>query len=122
MKNEQKIIKADKARLYAAIRRRGLNVTAACREMGRGESYLSTSLGQYGGVNEQTAKSLEAFFGITRDEYEIKEPAETAPAPPAIVSIMPDPPEMPDILKMTKDEIHDLLYSAIVKEILDALE
>lgn len=122
MRIEQKIIKADKTRLYAAINKRGLNVAAACREMGRGESYLSTSLGQYGGVNEQTAKMLEVFFGITRDEYEIKEPAETAPAPAAIVSVMPDPPELPDILTMTKDEIHDLLYSAIVKAILDALE
>ena len=63
---------------------------------------------------------MEAFIGITRDEYEIKEP--TKPEPPAIVSVMPDPPELPDILKMTKDEIHDLLYSAIVKAILDALE
>lgn len=117
---EQKIIKADKARLYGAIYRRGLTVTAACREMGFSESYLSTSFGDYGGVSERTAKYLEAFIGITRDEYEIKEPAE--PAPAAIVSVMPDPPELPDILKMTKDEIHDLLYSAIVKAILDALE
>lgn len=117
---EQKIIKADKTRLYAAIRRRGLSVAAACKEMGHSESYLSTALGQYGGINERAAKVLEAFFGITRDEYEVKEPAE--PAPAAIVSVMPDPPELPDILKMTKDEIHDLLYSAIVKAILDALE
>lgn len=120
MKMGQKIVKANKTRLYAALYKRGLTVAAACKEMGRGESYLSTSLGQYGGVNEQTAKSLEAFFGITRDEYEIKEPTE--PEPPAIVSVMPGPPELPDILKMTKDEIHDLLYSAIVKAILDALE
>lgn len=120
MKNEQKIIKADKAKLYAAIRGRGLSVAAACRKMGFSDSYLSTSFGDYGGVNERTAKYLEAFIGITRDEYEIKEPAE--PAPAAIVSVMPDPPELPDILKMTKDEIHDLLYSAIVKAILDALE
>lgn len=122
MRMEQKIVKANKTRLYAALYKRGLTVSAACKEMGRGESYLSTSLGQYGGVNEQTAITIERFFGITRDEYEIKEPAETAPTPPAIMSIMPDPPELPDILKMTKDEIHDLLYSAIVKAILDALE
>ena len=121
MKNEQKIIKADKARLYAAIYRRGLTVTAASREMGFSESYLSTSFGDYGGVSERTAKYLEAFIGITRDEYEIKEPAEPAPAPAAIPESV-GPAELPDILKMTKDEIHDLLYSAIVKAILDALE
>lgn len=121
MKIEQKIIKADKARLYAAIRRRGLSVAAACKEMGHSESYFATALGQYGGINERAAKSLEAFFGITREEYEIKEPAETKPAPAAIPESVV-PAELPDILKMTKDEIHDLLYSAIVKAILDALE
>lgn len=122
MENEKKIIKADKTRLYAAIRERGLSVAAACRKMGFSDSYLSTSLSDCGGINERAAKCLEAFVGITREEYEIKEPAETEPAPPAIVSVMPDPPELPYILKMTKDEIHDLLYSAIIKAILDALE
>lgn len=121
MKIEQKIIKADKTRLYAAIRGRGLTVAAASRKMGFSDSYLSTMFGDYGGVSERAAKYLEAFIGITRDEYEIKEPAETKPAPPAIPESV-DPAELPDILKMTKDEIHDLLYSAIVKAILDALE
>ena len=121
MRTEEKIIKADKTILYAAINKRGLSAAAACRKMGHTDSYLSTALGQYGGINERAAKSLEAFIGITRDEYEIKEPAETAPAPAAIPESV-DPAELPDILKMTKDEIHDLLYSAIVKAILDALE
>lgn len=121
MASKQKIIKANKTRLYAAIYKRGLTVAGACEEMGYSDSYLSTMLGDYGGVNERTAITLERFFGITRDEYEVTEPAETAPAPPAIPESV-DPAEMPDILKMTKDEIHDLLYSAIVKAILDALE
>lgn len=122
MANKQKIIKADKTRLYAAIYKRGLTVSGACKEMGYSDSHLSTMLGDYGGINERTAITLERFFGITRDEYKVTEPAETAPAPPAVMSIMPDPPELPDILKMTKNELHDLLYSAIVKAILDALE
>lgn len=120
-RSEQKIIKASKTRLYAAIYKHDLTVAAACREMGYSDSYLSTMLGDFGGITERAAITIERFFGITRDEYEVKEPAETAPAPAAIPESV-DPAEMPDILKMTKDEIHDLLYSAIVKAILDALE
>lgn len=116
---EKKIIKADKTKLYAAIRRRGLTVAAACRKIGYSDNYFSTMLSGCGGLSERAAKYLERFLGITRDEYEIKEPTE---ARPAAIPESVDPAEMPDILTMTKDEIHDLLYSAIVKAILDALE
>lgn len=121
MRKEQTIVKADKNKLYSELKKRGLSASAASKEMGFEGTYISKALSLYGGINERAAKAIEKFFGITRDAYEIKEPAETEPAPAAIPESV-DPAEMPDILTMTKEEIHDLLYSAIVKAILDALE
>lgn len=78
---KMKLIKIDKDRLYAELRKRGVKTTDASREFGFNPSYIANCADR-GRVTNTTALLLERFYGIKREAYEVAEsveaPAETA--------------------------------------------
>lgn len=117
MKN---MVSVDKEKLNEAIAKRGQKPSWISTEMGHASNYLSTSASKYGAIHEHAAKYLELAYNIKREEY-APASADTKAAQP-VLEINGEGADMPELLTMSKTELHDLLYSAIMKALLDALE
>ena len=116
MKN---MVSVDKEKLNAAIAKRGQKPSWISVEMGHAGNYLSTSASKYGAIHEHAAKYLELAYNIKREEY-APASADTKAAQPVLE--IKGGADMPELLTMSKTELHDLLYSAIMKALLDALD
>ena len=116
MKN---MVSVDKEKLNAAIAKRGQKPSWISVEMGHASNYLSTSASKYGANHEHAAKYLELAYNIKREEY-APASVDTKAAQPVLE--IKGGADMPELLTMSKTELHDLLYSAIMKALLDALD
>ena len=65
----QRTITIDGDKLKKAIEKRGLLITHASKEMGRGMSYLSDCAGR-GQISEASFITLSALYNIKREEIE----------------------------------------------------
>ena len=65
----QRTITIDGDKLRKAIEKRGLKITLASKEMGRGMSYLSDCAGR-GQISEASFVTLSALYNIKREEIE----------------------------------------------------
>lgn len=71
----QRTIAIDGNKLKKAIEKRGLLITHASKEMGRGMSYLSDCAGR-GQISEASFITLSALYNIKREEIESNKPIE----------------------------------------------
>jgi hypothetical protein len=69
----QRTITIDGDKLKKAIEKRGLLITHASKEMGRGMSYLSDCAGR-GQISEASFITLSALYNIKREEIEPDKP------------------------------------------------
>lgn len=71
----QRTITIDGDKLKKAIEKRGLKITLASKEIGRGTSYLSDCAGR-GQMSEASFITLSAIYNIKREEIEPDKPIE----------------------------------------------
>ena len=78
MAKRKNMIKVDKARLYAELKKHNTSPAEASRAFGFGDTYISNACYE-GKINKTTMLLLERFYGISRETYEaVDVPVETA--------------------------------------------
>lgn len=80
-KKNFKIVKADKAKLKAALKEKGTDAKIISEELGHEQGYISNCLLKHGGIPEAVVKFLQKYYGIKYEEYEYKEPPKPAEEP-----------------------------------------
>lgn len=69
---QKNMIKVDKNKLYAELKKHNTTPAEASRAFGYGDTYISNACYE-GRINKTTMLLLERFYGITRETYEVTE-------------------------------------------------
>ncbi len=99
MKN-QTSIKIDRDKLEKAVRKRGMTMADASREIGRNENYLA-NLKHYGTISKASMVTMEKVLNIKQEEVEFCDEQE-------------QPEELPALAPaLDLDKLYEIIYTAV---------